>query len=133
VSERWIPIFAAVVGVLGGMGGAYIGGYVANEGQQQRFESEQDARLQDLRRDAYADFVEEAANVEFKADKGENPVDKLLGAEAKAGLYADSDIQNAATALSDVVREEDPDSETPYEQRVGQFVDEARTQLEKDE
>jgi hypothetical protein len=131
VSERWIPIFAAVVGVLGGMGGAYIGGYVANEGQQQRFESEQEARLQDLRRGAYADFVEEAASVEFMADPKENPVTKLLGAEAKAGLYADSEIRNAATALSDSVR--DRGSDDPYNAAVSEFVDAARTQLDKDE
>ena len=130
MSERWIPILAAVVGVLGGMGGAYIGGYVANEGQQQRFESEQDARLQDLRRDAFADLVEEAASVEFFTDEERNPVDKLLAAEAKADLYADPEVRQAATALSDVVREIDPGD---YERAVGQFVEAARGQLDADE
>ena len=37
MSERWIPIVAAILGVLGGTGGAFIGGHVANEGQAQRF------------------------------------------------------------------------------------------------
>jgi hypothetical protein len=41
MSDRWVPIVAAVVGVIGGMGGAYIGGSVANEGQRQRFEEQQ--------------------------------------------------------------------------------------------
>lgn len=133
MSERWIPILAAVVGVLGGMGGAFVGGYVANEGQQQRFEAEQDARVQDLRRDAYAGFVEEAASVEFAGDQGQNLVDKLLGAEAKAALYADPELREAADALSDVVRGEADGGDDPYQQAVGQFVAAAKAQLDKDD
>ncbi len=57
MSERWIPIVAAVVGVLGGMGGAFIGGYVANEGQQQRFKEERKSQLEDLRRETYVRYL----------------------------------------------------------------------------
>ena len=53
MSDRWIPVLAAVVGVIGGIGGAYIGGAVANEGQETRFERERAAALQDLRMDTY--------------------------------------------------------------------------------
>jgi CHASE1-domain containing sensor protein len=45
MSERWVPLLAAVVGLLGGMGGAYVGGTVANEGQQDRFEDERKAEM----------------------------------------------------------------------------------------
>jgi hypothetical protein len=57
--DRWIPILAAAVGVVGGMGGALIGGYVANEGQQERFESERKAEVADARQDVYAKYLGE--------------------------------------------------------------------------
>jgi hypothetical protein len=57
MSERWIPVVAAVVGVLGGMGGAYVGGYVANEGQKQRFEEQQVAQRLELRRETFAAYL----------------------------------------------------------------------------
>ena len=90
--------------------------------------------MQDLRRVAYADFVEEAANVEFSQTP--SSVDKLLGAEAQAELYADSDVRNAARAVSDAVRQMgdcDPDVEDCYGQAVGQFLDAAKAQLEAEE
>jgi Methylmalonyl-CoA mutase len=44
-----MPILAAGLGVLGGIAGAFIGGYVANEGQERRFEKERAAAEQDGR------------------------------------------------------------------------------------
>jgi hypothetical protein len=32
--KRWLTVFAAVLGLLGAMGGAAVGGYVANRGQE---------------------------------------------------------------------------------------------------
>jgi hypothetical protein len=138
VSERWIPVLAAVVGVLGGMGGAFIGGYVANEGQEQRFQDEQEVRAQDLRRNAYADFLQAAADVQFSEEENpsENPVDKLIGAQAKAALFANSDVQGGATALVDAVRHrgdcyrEAEEEEDCYGTAQSQFVDAAKAQLE---
>jgi len=57
MDARWMPLFAAAVGVLGGVGGAYIGGVVANEGQERQSQKERTAAMQDLRRDAYGDFL----------------------------------------------------------------------------
>jgi hypothetical protein len=37
MNERWIPVLAAVVGVLGGMGGALVGGSVANQGLEREY------------------------------------------------------------------------------------------------
>ena len=37
MNERWIPVLAAVVGGLGGMGGALVGGSVANQGQEREY------------------------------------------------------------------------------------------------
>jgi hypothetical protein len=42
MSERWLTVLAAVLGLLGGMAGAAVGGYVANQGQEQRFEHERE-------------------------------------------------------------------------------------------
>jgi hypothetical protein len=57
MDARWMPLLAAAVGVVGGVGGAYIGGVVANEGQEQQSKKERAAALQELRRDAYGDFL----------------------------------------------------------------------------
>jgi hypothetical protein len=57
MDARWMPLLAAGLGVLGGIGGAFIGGNLANEGAERRFESERAAAIQDVRRDAYANFL----------------------------------------------------------------------------
>src|SRR5215217_5975710 len=120
MSERWLPILAAIVGVLGGMGGAYVGGSVANKGQEQRFENEQAVRGRDLRRTAFADLLEEAAAVQFApSPKG---IDKLTGAEAKADLFANSEVRDAARAFVDVVKDAaDCKGEDCYEKAQGRF------------
>ena len=100
MSERWVPLLAALVGLLGGMGGAYIGGSVANEGQQQRFENEQEARMQDLRRNTYADFLQEAAGVNSGAIKSFEDLD---AAEAKVEFFANTEIRETALALAGAV------------------------------
>src|SRR5829696_4917095 len=53
MSEHWVAVVAAVLGLLGGMGGAAVGGYIANRGEQQRFEHEPAAEIRDLRLDTY--------------------------------------------------------------------------------
>jgi hypothetical protein len=139
VSERWIPVLAAVVGLLGGMGGAFIGGYVANKGQEQRFENEQEVRAEELRRTTYADFLQAAANV----NQGSGDVNEQLAradtAEAKVNLFANTDTREAASALTDAVyaRRDCAGLESGstalqncYSKAQGQFVDAARAQLE---
>jgi hypothetical protein len=104
VSERWMPILAAVVGVLGGMGGAFIGGYVANEGQEQRFDREQDVRREDLRRTTYADFLLAAAAVN-QGPGSDEQIARADSAEATVQLFADRAISEAASALTDALHE----------------------------
>lgn len=48
-----MPLFAAALGVLGGVGGALVGGYLANQGAEQRFEQERAAQVEDQRIEAY--------------------------------------------------------------------------------
>ena len=52
------------MGVLGGLGGALIGGLIANEEQQDQLESERDAAREALRQEAYAGYLA-AANTLF--------------------------------------------------------------------
>jgi hypothetical protein len=63
VNERWIPILAGVIGVVGGVGGAVVGGVIANEGQEEQFEKDRAAEIQDLREQTYVKFVGGAERV----------------------------------------------------------------------
>ena len=63
MNERWIPILAGVIGVVGGVGGAVVGGVIANEGQEKQFEKDRAAQLQDLREQTYVKFVGAAERV----------------------------------------------------------------------
>jgi hypothetical protein len=106
MSERWIPLVAAVVGLLGGMGGAYVGGSVANEGQQQRFENEQEAETRDLRVDAYADLLKACEAAFFIEGEALGPVQTsqrvadLRAAQARASLVTSStEVREAAGEL----------------------------------
>src|SRR5919106_3319471 len=103
VSERWIPILAAVVGVIGGTAGAYIGGYVANQGQEARFDHEDEIRQDDLRRTAFSDFLQAASNVNQGAGDSNEQLASVDTAEAKVGLFATTATQDAASDLTDAV------------------------------
>jgi hypothetical protein len=97
MSEHWIPVIAAIVGVLGGMGGAFIGGYVANEGEQQRFNEERTAQTEDFRRDTFAKFLAAAESYRFR---GGTP-DSVLADEAKVSLLTRStEVREAARSVS---------------------------------
>ena len=63
MNERWIPILAGVIGVVGGVGGAVVGGVIANEGQEEQFEKDRAAEVQDLREQTYVKFVGAAERV----------------------------------------------------------------------
>jgi hypothetical protein len=102
MSERWIPVLSAVVGVLGGLGGALIGGFVANEGQEQRFNDERAAHIQDVRRDRYVNYVRELLTLTFV---GGVPV-KALTAQTDVSLLSTSqDVQGAARELGEAAGE----------------------------
>ena len=48
--ERWTAVVAATLGLFAGMGGAFIGGNVANKGQQQLFREQRATQLEGSRR-----------------------------------------------------------------------------------
>lgn len=57
MDAKWIPILAAGLGVLGGIGGAIVGGSLANAAQENQLESEQEAAINDLRRATHARYL----------------------------------------------------------------------------
>jgi hypothetical protein len=102
MSERWIPLLAAVVGLAGGTVGAYVGGSVANEGQQQRFENEQTAETRNLRLEAYAGLLEACESAYFIDGEAtiEERVADLRTAQARATLVTSStEVREAARQL----------------------------------
>ncbi|MDQ5874067.1 MAG: hypothetical protein M3526_01635 [Actinomycetota bacterium] len=60
---RWMAILAAALGVLGGVGGAFVGGSMANEGQERQFEADRAAAIQDLRIETYGNYLGTAQEV----------------------------------------------------------------------
>src|SRR5215218_1396303 len=102
MSERWIPVLSAVVGVIGGLGGAVIGGYVANAGQEQRFDDERAAHIQDLRRDRYVNYVTELMKLTFV---GGVPVQAITAQTDVALLSSSPAVQDAARELGEAAGE----------------------------
>ena len=92
---------AAVLGLLGGIAGAAVGGYIANKGQEQRFEEERAARIRDVRLDAYARFLRAVENEHFHAGASD---EVIIRAEAEVDLVASGDaLREAAAMLADTV------------------------------
>jgi uncharacterized protein YukE len=152
MDARWVPVLAAIVGVLGGMGGALIGGYVANEGQQQRFEDERAAHVQDLRRGTYAEYVRELNNAILI---GGNPA-KAFNAQAEVSILSSSSaVKNAARQLGKAADElneaiaklaqtkegrlkeryaqEERRLSRVYARKLNRFIDRAREEIETGE
>src|SRR5918995_5917167 len=130
MGERWIPVMAAILGVAGGMGGAYIGGSVANEGQQQRFEHERAAEIRDLRLDTYVILLR-AAELEH-ADPPETDDRVVRTAEAEVALVAPTvAIREAASRFAAYAL--DFTSEQEYTRLRAEFIDLAQAEIEPGE
>src|SRR5919201_4887351 len=97
MAERWLAVLAAVLGLLGGIGGAAVGGYVANKGQEQRFEEERSARIRDVRLDTYVKYLQAAENEHFHPSRASEEV--IIRAEAEVELVASSDALREAAAM----------------------------------
>jgi hypothetical protein len=133
MAERVFPVLAAVLGLLGGIGGAAVGGYVANKGQEQRFKEERAARARDVRVDAYVKFLRAAENEKSHASQFENSV--LYTAEAEVALVARSAaLRRAAGRLVDRVfgPELRANHEKPYNDARADFLDLAHGEIETD-
>jgi hypothetical protein len=90
-SIRWLPLLAATLGLLGGIAGAFIGGKVANEGQEKQFQNQRIAQLQDLLIADYGNYVRAA---EVIADDSS----RAKSLQTKAKIAADYAVFSAAEA-----------------------------------
>ena len=125
MDARWLPILAAVLGVLGGVLGALVGGWIANEGQEDRFESERKAQIQDSRIAVYGNFVgtADALAITLLADTAPS-----TGAETNTACEPDRDPEPSSQG--------DPDSPVSEDQIAAYqqvLVDKARVLLIVDE
>jgi hypothetical protein len=124
MGDRWLAVLAAVLGLLGGMGGAAVGGYVANEGQDRRLEHEELARVRDLRIATYTKFLR-AAEAERSAG-GPSDHSEVRTAEAETELVAGSAVRKAAARLL----QETLDAEDPgYGAARAAFIDVSQSEL----
>jgi hypothetical protein len=130
----WIPVLAAVVGLVGGVGGAYIGGRVANEGQQKQFENQRIAQVQDLLIANYGEFLQSAERVaaDFTTAKAARTATKkaadlveFSAAEAEIHLVGSAELWSAAQA----VRESFAQSEGDYRTARDAFVERAHQDI----
>jgi len=128
-----MPLLAAGLGVLGGVGGAFIGGYVANEGQENRFDKERAAAITDVRRHAYGEFLGAAQEilVNLQTDatdkvKRESFV-RFFVAKARVDLVRqNTKVEEAATKVSDALTNDTADdSATAKEQEAAEAAAEA--------
>ena len=142
MDSRWMPLMAAGLGVLGGVGGAFVGGYLANEGQESRFERERVAAIQDIRIETYGTFLGTAREVlgtilaqRSRDDEAEAFV-RLFAAEARVALIAESaEVENAAQAVREAATADSggasqDELQEQYEASIDDFLDAAREEIE---
>lgn len=120
--ERWVPVVAALLGILGGMGGAYVGGSVANNGQEQRFKAERATRIEDSRRDTYVKYIRELESHFFLGGTPE----KARAAQAAVLLVSSPAIREAARKVGQAVNGSDLRS---YTRARDEFIDLAQHEL----
>ena len=123
--DRWIPIAAAVLGVAGGAGGAYVGGTVANEGQQERFRNERVVRMQELRRETYVNYIRE---LETHFYVGGLPA-KTRAAQAAVELVSSPAIRQAATEATAAANTSDLKR---YTRARDKFIDLAQQEIARE-
>jgi hypothetical protein len=125
--ERWLTVLAAVLGLVGGMAGAAVGGYVANEGQEQRFEHERATEIRDLRIDTYVKFLRAAEGEHNEPVETDDRI--VRTAEAEVSLVAPTNtIREAASELTKNALEATTEDE--YTRLRNAFVDLAQVEIE---
>jgi hypothetical protein len=134
VDERWIPILAGVIGVVGGLGGAVVGGVIANEGQEEQFEKDRAAELQDLRERAYVKFVGVAEKVRIRGELAD--VAEVNAAMAEVSILSPTLeqpalrlIKAAGSFTGDETPQQERKENTRYSKNLERFVVLAQKQI----
>jgi beta-mannanase len=132
MSDRWVPILAAVVGVLGAIGGAYAGGTVANQGQEKRFDRERAATFQDLQIATYSKYLETVDGIEAKVEVGrDGSADyvTLRAAESRVALLASPKLRQAAARLADALSRWTPNKTGEYVRTRNTYIELAQHEI----
>jgi len=120
---------AAVFGLLGGVGGAAVGGYVANQGQERRFEHERAMEIRDLRTDTYVKFVRAVEDERFNASTTDDRI--IRTAEAEVALVASGPaVRQAASRLAEYALFGGSDNEEEYTRRSNAFLESVHAEIE---
>jgi hypothetical protein len=128
--EHWITVVAAVLGILGGMGGAAVGGYIANRGEQQRFEHERAAEIRDLRLDTYVMLLRATEREHAQPVETDDRI--VRTAEAEVALVAPTvAIREAASRFA--ANALDATSEQNYTRLRDEFIHLAQAEIEPGE
>jgi hypothetical protein len=135
MESRWMPVFAAAVGVIGGVGGALIGGLVANEGQEQQSESERAAAIENLRVDTYGDYLGSAEalvgklSLDFSQPERDAALVRLVSLRARVFIVAEQPdaMRRRANAITEAVNNDDQDA---YDDAARNFAVAARDDIE---
>jgi hypothetical protein len=131
---QWLPALAAALGLLGGIGGAYIGGKVANEGQQKQFENQRIAQLQDLLISNYGDYLRASERFAADADlpddvrsqvKKASDLVEFSAAEAQVHLVASDDLWEMAKG----VRRSFEENRAAYREARNTFIEQAQKDI----
>ena len=125
--ERWLTVLAAVLGLLGGMAGAAVGGYVANEGQEQRFEHERARELRDLRINTYVKLLRAAEGEHNRPVETQDVIVRTASAEVSL-VARDPAIRDAASRLTEEALF--ANSEAAYMRLRDDFIELAQAEIE---
>ena len=131
MSDRWLPVLAAVLGIVGGVLGAAVGGYIANEGQEAQFKQERAERIRDLRLATYSKFLRAAENEKVRGPELQDSI--VLTAQLEVELVArNDDLRAAAVRLSDRARNWEGGDESEYAAARTTFIDLAHAEIDTD-
>lgn len=133
MDDRLVPILAAAVGVVGGVGGALVGGVLTNESQERQAERNRAAAVQDMRIDAYSNFLGAAQRTADALDPGHTKTElnessaQLLIAQARvAVVHQTDDVNQRAFDVLVALEDQDPDA---YRDAVEAFRIAAREEI----
>jgi hypothetical protein len=127
-----MPIVAAGIGLIGGLGGALVGGWLANEGQEKQLKSDRAAAAQELRRDAYGEFVGSADEVALTLlasapeDEIRSAFRRLLVTKARVLIVAEGNVgvgEAAFLAAETLGRAVDAHNENKGDQKAEELED----------
>jgi hypothetical protein len=132
VSDRWFPVLAAALGLLGGVLGAAVGGYIANQGQEQQFRQERAERIRELRIDTYTKFLRAAENEKVN---GPRVADSIVATdELEVELLARNDsLREAAASLARLAMNWEGGDDSEYRNARTAFIELAHAEVETGE